>query len=245
MAEIKLTFIGSGDAFGSGGRLSTCFYVEVSGSGFLIDCGASSIPGLKMNGVNLDDIDTVLITHFHGDHFGGLPFFLLEAAVYRRGKPITIVSPPGCKEKVSQLLSLLYPGTEVLEKLNIRFLEYQPFETIDTNQLTVQAFPVIHSEAALPHGLRIHIADKIISYSGDTEWSDNLIPLSADADLFICECNFFSLEVKGHMNYRDLKSRVPGLTSKKIILTHFDNEMLNNIDQVDVECAFDGMIVKI
>lgn len=245
MAEIKLTFIGSGDAFGSGGRLSTCFYVEAPGSGFLIDCGASSIPGLKMHRIDSNSIDTVLITHFHGDHFGGLPFFLLEAAIYRREKPITIVSPPGCKEKVSQLLSLLYPGTVVLKKLNIRFLEYQPFETIVTGELKVQAYPAIHSEAALPHGLRIQISDKIISYSGDTEWSDNLIPLSAEADLFICECNFFDLQVKGHMNYQELKSRLPGITSKKIILTHFDNEMLNNIDRVDAECSFDGMIVKI
>lgn len=245
MTEIKLTFIGTGDAFGSGGRLSTCFYVKAPDSGFLIDCGASSIPGLKMNGIDIKDIGTILITHFHGDHFGGLPFFLLEAAVCRCEKPITVVSPPGCKEKVTQLLSLLYPGTEVLEKLNISFLEYQPFETIVTGGLKVQAYPVIHSEAAFPHGLRIHIADKIISYSGDTEWTDNLIPLSADADLFICECNFFNLQVRGHMNYQSLKLWLPGLTCKKIILTHFDNEMLNNTDQIDAECAFDGMKVDI
>ncbi len=245
MAEIKLTFIGTGDAFGSGGRLSTCFYVKAPDFGFLIDCGASSIPGLKMNGIDTNDIGTILITHFHGDHFAGLSFFLLEAAVYRREKPITIVSPARCKDKVSQLLSLLYPGTEVLDKLNISFLEYQPFETIVTGGLKVQAYPVIHSEASFPHGLRIHIADKIISYSGDTEWTDNLIPLSADADLFICECNFFNLQVRGHMNYQSLKSRLPGLTCKKIILTHFDNEMLNNIDQIDAECAFDGMKVDI
>lgn len=245
MSNVKLIVAGSGDAFGSGGRLSTCFYIETPATRFLIDCGASSIPGLKRNNIDQDSIDTILISHFHGDHFGGLPFFLLEAAVWGRQKPITIISPPGCKDRVEKLLGLLYPGSTVLEKLTVHFIEYRPLETIDTGHLSVQAYPVIHSEAALSHGLRINVAGRIISYSGDTEWTENLVGLSANADLFICECNFFGLHVKGHLNYQTLKPKLPELNCQRIVLTHPDTEMLDNLDRVDLECLEDGRVLEI
>jgi ribonuclease BN (tRNA processing enzyme) len=68
---MKLQFIGSGDAFGSGGRFNTCFHVTGSHINFLIDCGASSLIALKKNLINLNDIQTIFITHFHADQFGG------------------------------------------------------------------------------------------------------------------------------------------------------------------------------
>ena len=245
MKTVRLTVAGSGDAFGSGGRLNTCFYVESHDINFLIDCGASVLPGLKKNHIKPHDIDLIFITHFHGDHYGGLPFFLLESAIYNRGKELSIISPPGCKEKVTQLLDLLYPGTEVLQRLNIRFISYSPLQTLKEAGVTVKAFPVNHSHDTLPHGLRIGVGKKIISYSGDTSWTENLIPLSEGADLFICECNFFEREAKGHLNYRIVKEKVAALNCKQLLLTHFDDEMLNNLDNVSLKCASDGMIIEL
>lgn len=241
--SITLTVLGCGDAFGSGGSLNTCFHVKTSSHQFLIDCGVTSLTGLKQNGIKQEDIATILITHFHGDHYGGLPFFLLEAAVYSRIRPITIISPPGARKRIEDLLELLYPSTKVLERLTIDFKEYQPYEVVQTDFLTVQAFPVVHTPAALPHGLRITLGDKIISYSGDTEWTPILTELSRDADLFICECNFYKLKVKGHLDYETLKHNLGLLSFKKIVLTHLDTEMLDNLDSVDLDCAEDGQVI--
>ncbi|NEU06822.1 MBL fold metallo-hydrolase [Flavihumibacter sp. R14] len=245
MKPLKLTVVGCGDAFGSGGRLNTCFHVESETCNFLIDCGASVLPGLKKCDLDPGLIDLIFITHFHGDHFGGLPFLLVEASLYKRNTPLSIISPPGCREKVSELINLLYPGNFALEKLDIRFIEYQPFETIMVKNIQLSVFPVIHVEASLPHGLRITLDDRTISYSGDTEWTDNLLTLADDADLFICECNFYEKQVKCHLNYKMLESKISEFGCRKILLTHFDTEMLGAISKINLDCARDGMVLVI
>ena len=79
MKSVSVKFLGSGDAFGSGGRLQICILIEAPGTKFLLDCGASALISMKRFGVSSADIDMILITHLHGDHFGGIPFFILDS----------------------------------------------------------------------------------------------------------------------------------------------------------------------
>ena len=74
MDQVRIQFLGSGDAFGSGGRFQTCFHLSGPSEPILIDCGASSLIALKRAGLDPSEIGCVLLTHLHGDHFGGLPF---------------------------------------------------------------------------------------------------------------------------------------------------------------------------
>ncbi|QEC53736.1 ribonuclease BN (tRNA processing enzyme) [Anseongella ginsenosidimutans] len=242
---LNMTVIGCGDAFSSGGRLQTCFHIQAPGGTFLIDCGASSIAALKQRGFDLRKIDTILISHFHGDHYGGLPYFLLEAAVFEWNEPLTIISPPGCKEKVAALLGILYPGSKVLEKLPLRFLEYPDKGELEARYLRVEGFPVTHAPATDPHGLRITTAEKTISYSGDTCWDENLLPIAENADLFICECNFFDTKSAAHLDYQTLTGHLPRLSFNQILLTHLGEEMLLNLDSVKLPCAEDGLLIRV
>src|SRR6187551_3851107 len=89
---MRLQFLGSGDAFGSGGRFNTCFHLERAAHGnVLVDCGASSMVAIRKWQVEPNAVSTVLVSHLHGDHFAGLPFFLLDAQlVSRRTAPLVL-----------------------------------------------------------------------------------------------------------------------------------------------------------
>lgn len=225
---MKLTVLGCGDAFGSGGRSHSAFLLTHKNEHVLVDCGASTLIRLKAESITLDDISTIVISHFHGDHYGGIPFFLISSLFESQRKtPLSIVGPPGIKEKIRILQEAMYEGTaEKLGELNIKYYEYGS-SFIELNDKIVRAEPVEHSPPSLPHAIRLEWGGKIFAFSGDTSWTDNLISISENADLFICECNFLHNEAFGHLCYKELKSKQPLIKCENIWLTHMGNEVLN------------------
>jgi len=97
---MKLTVVGCGDAFGSGGRLQTCYHVEAADTRFLIDCGATALIGLNRLGIDANGVETIFISHLHGDHYAGLVWWLIHAQhVAKRTKPLTVVGPAGIEAR--------------------------------------------------------------------------------------------------------------------------------------------------
>src|SRR5208337_4730398 len=82
---MKLTIAGCGDAFGSGGRFHSSYLLETSKGRLLLDCGANSPLALKRAGITISSIDAIVVSHCHGDHFGGLPFLFLDKMFMERG----------------------------------------------------------------------------------------------------------------------------------------------------------------
>jgi ribonuclease BN (tRNA processing enzyme) len=247
MEEIKLHFIGSGDAFGSGGRFSTCFYVNAPSKNFLIDCGISSLIGLRKYQIDPNGIDVILLTHYHGDHYGGVPYIILYGnTIGKRKNPLTIAGPKGCKENVLNLMEQLYPGsTSKGFGFDLQFKEYHEGEPLHIEEIKLVAYKVVHTQATLPHGLRISIDGKIIGFSGDTEWTDNLLKISQGSDLFICECNNYASDAPGHLSYLTILQHKEQWKTKRIILNHFGSEMLDNLQKSEIELAEDGKSITI
>src|SRR5262249_9768226 len=109
---MHLQFVGSGDAFGSGGRFNTCFQVVARDLNFLIDCGASSLVAMKRLRIDPNAIDLIVLTHYHADHCGGVPFFVLDAQfVAKRTHPLTIAGPPPIKEWFPRQMEAAFAGS--------------------------------------------------------------------------------------------------------------------------------------
>ncbi len=245
MSEVSVRFLGSGDAFGSGGRHQACVLVRADTTCFLIDCGASSLISIRRFEVDPVEIDAILISHLHGDHFGGLPFFILEAQfISRRTKPLVVAGPPGLEERVRQAQEVLFPGSsQTQQKFALEFVE--PNEGIETRvgSLAATPFSVAHASGAPAYAWRIQCGDKVIAYSGDTEWTDALVQVAKGADLFICEAYYFEKKVKYHLDYQALMSHRDELGCRRLILTHMNDDMLSRLEDVDMEWAEDGKCV--
>jgi ribonuclease BN (tRNA processing enzyme) len=244
---MQLQFVGCGDALGSGGRYNTCFHVTGERVNFLIDCGASSLPALKLQGIAREEIDLILITHFHGDHFGGLPFLLLDAQFTRRTRPLVIAGPQGIETKLTQLMEALFENSSKTErKFNLSIVALTPEGTRSFGAVTVTPFPVVHGASGGPFlAYRIEAEGRVIAYGADTEWTENLIPAARDADLFIAEAYTYDRIVKNHLSLVTLEAHLPEIRPKRLVLTHMSDDMLGRLDALDYMAASDGMIVEL
>jgi ribonuclease BN (tRNA processing enzyme) len=245
MRTVNVRFLGSGDAFGSGGRLQTCIHVDDGRVRFLLDCGASSLIAMRRWGVDPSVIETILLTHLHGDHFGGLPFFVLDAQlISRRTRPLVVAGPPGLESRIRDVMESLFPGSSHVQlKFPIQFVELTDGKATRIGSLAVTPFGVIHASGAPPYALRVEWGGKIVGYSGDTEWTDALIRAAEGADLFICEAYFFEKRIKYHLDYRTLMAHRAELGCRRLVLTHMSNDMLSRIEDLDAEYAEDGKCI--
>lgn len=243
---MRLQFVGCGDAFGSGGRFNTCFHVTGDRTNFLIDCGASSLVAMKLLNIDRNAIDLILLTHFHLDHFGGVPFFILDSQlVAKRNRPLTIAGPPGLIDWYNRLLAATFPGERRLPfELDLR--EVKIGMPSEFGALQATPFHVQHDDKAGPClAYRMELEGKILSYSGDTEWTDTLIEVARGADLFVCECYMFEKVVRAHLSLSTLRDKLPAVGAKRVILTHMSDDMLSRGSEIGFETATDGKIVMI
>jgi len=243
---MQLRFVGCGDALGSGGRFNTCFHVTGSKANFLIDCGASSLPALKRLGIARDDIDLILITHFHGDHFGGLPF-LLDAQFTRRSRPLVIAGPQGIEAKLAQLMEALFEhSSKTKQRFDLSVVALDPGEARRFGDVKVTPYPVIHGESGGPFlAYRIEAEGRVIAYSADTEWTETLIPAARDADLFVAEAYYYDRIVKNHLSLKTLEAHLPGINARRLVLTHMSDDMLGRLGELPYVAAHDGMVVEL
>ena len=102
-------------------------------------------------------------------------------------------------------MEALFPGSSrARRRFELGFVELPEGEATGIRTLTVTPYGVVHPSGAPAYALRIECKGKVISYSGDTEWTDSLLSAARDADLFVCEAYFFEKKVPYHLDYRTL-----------------------------------------
>jgi ribonuclease BN (tRNA processing enzyme) len=148
---------------------------------------------------------TVILSHLHGDHFGGVPFLILDGQFTRRTRPLVVAGPPGVEARVREAMEVFFP----------------------------------------PFALRVAGDERIVAYSGDTEWTDSLIDAARGADLFIAEAYFFDKTVRFHLDLATLLRHRARLDCRRLIVTHMNEDMLRRRDALDVETAEDGKVVVV
>jgi ribonuclease BN (tRNA processing enzyme) len=202
---------------------------------------------LRKFGIDPNTLRAILITHLHGDHFGGLPFLVLEAQlVSRRTTPLTIAGPPGLRARLAAAMENFFPGsTKVEHRFALDIRELDAGASHDVAGIEVTPYEVLHPSGAPSHALRVKADGKILSYSGDTEWVDTLRIVADGADLFITECYAYDRPIRYHLDFATLARHLPTLRAKRIIVTHMSADMLAHIPQTGWEAAEDGLVVSL
>ena len=244
--SVRVSFLGSGDAFAGGGRFQACVHLDGGVEPVMLDCGATTLIALKRAGIDPASIGWVALSHLHGDHFAGLPWLILDGQFAKRTKPLVIAGPEGVRERIERTFEALYPGaTDVARAFETRFLELAERVPLELGPALITPFEVRHQSGAPSYALRLEYAGKVIAYSGDTEWTGALIDVANDADLFVCECNFYDRKAPGHLDYKTLIEKRSQLRCERIVITHMSAEMLGHLGDADLEAAADGTVITI
>ena len=241
---MRVTFLGTGNAFASGGRNAMAILLRGDDLGVLLDCGPTTLVALKKLGLSPADVDVILLSHHHGDHFGGVPFLALhECYQGSRKKALRVLGPEGTGTKVAELVSLFFPGIEASFPLEYRDLASD--EPFTLGALRAMPFEVDHYSRGIAFGYRVELSGKTVVFSGDTAWTEELARQSSDADLFVCECLSFDTPIDKHMSHRDLEDNRARLTAKRTLLVHAGDDVLAHEPELVFELAHDGMEVHL
>jgi ribonuclease BN (tRNA processing enzyme) len=243
---VQVHFVGCGDAFGSGGRAQTCIRITAGTQSVLVDCGATSLAAMRGQGLDPQDVDAVAVTHLHGDHFGGLPFLILDGQFARRTAPLRVIGPAGTGARLASAMETLFPGsTQVTRRFAVEVTEIAPGAVIDVGAMRIRCWQVVHESGAPPLALRVEDDRSSFAYSGDTEWTPALLEAADGASLFAAEAYTFSKPIRYHLDYRTLEAHARDITAAQMVLTHMSADMLDRLSEADFPAAHDSLVIEV
>ncbi|MBW2268828.1 MAG: MBL fold metallo-hydrolase [Deltaproteobacteria bacterium] len=243
----ELVFIGTGDAFGACGRRQSAVLLRAPNGSVLLDCGATTLTGLNELGIDRNEIDGILISHFHGDHIGGIPYLLL-AALYEDGRthPLHVAGPVGTESLVRSLAAAMCYALDEREwSFPVIYTEFVAGQKVDVGPVRCDAFETLHQPNTCPHGMIVHSGHQRVAYSGDTGWFPELPSRVAGADLFICECTYHKRGFGLHLSHDDLLKHGHEFDCGRTVLTHLGEKMREAADNTDFDVADDGTAVEL
>jgi len=248
VGELGVTVLGAGDAFASGGRFQSGYVIEAGGCHFLMEAGPTLLPALKRARIDPVDLDFVLISHLHGDHFAGLPFLMLQYMWESpRKRMLTIAGPRHLEQRTRALFRNMYPRMNTHPMMRkLRFVELEAGRTSRIGPARVATVRTPHTKPDVSLALRVSVDSKTLAFSGDSGWTDDLIRISAGADLFLCECTYFDTDhLDFHLNYPTIERNRDCFTAKRMVLTHLGREVLERRKDVGLEMADDLMKISV
>ncbi|MEM7247589.1 MAG: MBL fold metallo-hydrolase [Acidobacteriota bacterium] len=256
---MKLTVMGSADAFSSAGRGNSCYWLDdAAPRPFMVDFGPTALQAVQSSDRGPDELAGLALTHLHGDHFGGFAVLHVCLAFQaRRTEPFVVLGPTGTRDKLESLLDLTY-GPSVTDKaqFDIEYHEIAPGESTTVLGARVEAFAAEHldpPEQALC--LRVTGGDgAVVAFSGDTAPCDGLEAAADGADLLVAECSSLRPPAGRHCTWEAWQEMAQRFRCRKVLLTHLGPDVREEVPAALAEnppkgppmtLADDGMVLEV
>ena len=212
--------MGVGNAFASGGVCWNGFLVNKT---ILFETPPQVLMSIQRAGVNPNDIETILISHHHGDHFYGLPMLMLWWKWMGRTKPVRVVGPPGTERITRDMARETFPWLFEMP-YELHWIDACPGKTIDLPGIRVAPVEMEHDDTLnICFGFACEIEGRRVGYTGDTVYCDGVEHLARWSEILISEC----ASVDGNPVHMDLTNDIPRVRAlqppgAQLILTHMD-----------------------
>lgn len=256
---MRVTVVGSSDAFNSLGRNHSSYLVEGDGVGpLMVDFGGTSLAALRRLGRSPLDLAGVAITHLHGDHVGGFAFLVIDGMFNEvRRTPLPVVGPVLTAERLDRVVRTAYGAIlDHHRPLEMPITELMPGQSAEIAGVLVEAFAADHMDPPdVPLCLRLSAGGKSVAFSGDTRPCEGLFAAAEGADLLIAECTALAPPCGRHCSWEDWRAMLATggprrIGAKRIVLTHLGRDVRGKVDALraefpDVDLAFaeDGMVL--
>lgn len=188
------TILGSGAALPTGNRRCAAQVLNINGFKLLLDCAEGTQDRIRYNHLRLQSINTVIISHLHGDHFFGLPGLLSTMHLCGRTEPMTVVAPRGAREVIETTFALTGNHIEYpIEWVEMDFAEGEQ-RVFENSRCIVDAFPIVHTVPT--YGFRITEVPRgvnparVYAYCCDTAYTESLLPHISGVYLLCLESTF-------------------------------------------------------
>lgn len=194
----------------------------------LIDCGNGIVKTLLEQNVDIKEINTLLITHLHGDHFLDIPFLIIQRKFCSACNELNIYCPKGTEEAIEKIINLIYSDIEdwkaLRDKTKVKFIEFENLTNKEvTNGYFVDSYEVKHGDFKPAYSFVLKNGDKSVGFSGDSIYCENIETIVKKTDISILDMSFIDSNNK-HMGAHDIENLV-NKYDKKIIATHMSESV--------------------
>lgn len=234
---MELTILGSGTIVPSLTRAPPAYILRVAGKRLLIDLGPGTPRRMVEAGASILDTDVICLSHFHPDHvadFVPLIFASKYAVGNYRTRDLTVIAPPGFGEFYAGLIEVF--GDWIVPEAYRLDIREADGTAVDLGSCLVTTAPANHNPESIAY--RFEGDGTALVYSGDTDWSHDLIALARGADLLLLECSFpDDMKVPGHLTPSEAGRLARDAGVSHLVLTHFYPPM-EDVDIVSLVGGF-------
>jgi ribonuclease Z len=267
---MKLTVCGTGAGPFTAQRASSGYVLQAGGHTIMLDCGPGTVRNALVAGIELRDIEAIVVSHLHEDHILDLAAFALQAMYGRFERLPQVYGPPGSRDAATRLMTM-QRSTAQLPPLEVTEIDA-------TDEREISGFVVASQET--PHAPDLHAFSRRFSsngsslvFSGDTHPNPELMAgLARDADLLLHECyslagleryvsqvtperreRIMSRLPTTHSNLQDVARIAEDAGVKRLVLTHLlpteiEADLLKEASGIysgEVVVARDGLVLDI